>query len=142
MAKFKRWFPKKESEIKNTPYDSLLEKRLHETTLADTEFHPKEKISYSVPHTYEVDFRYEKDGKVFLIEAKGRFTDPDTARKYLFIRDYLPENHELVFIFESEFTRFPYAKKRKNGTYRTQVEWADDHKFRHWTKDTFTLEQL
>jgi len=142
MAFKKRYFKKKEDSLKGTGYDSLLEKRLHETTLKETEFHPKEKHHYSVPHTYEVDFKYEKDGKVYLLETKGRFRDSAEARKYLFIREYLPENHELIFIVENELTRFPFAKKRKNGTYRTQVEWFKDNGFRYWNQYNFTLDLL
>lgn len=143
MAFKKRWSPKKEKEIKGTPYDSLLEKRLHETTLSDCRFHCKEdKVSYTVPHTYEPDFSVDKNGKTYLIEVKGRFRDADVARKYLFVREHLPNTHELVFIFESPLTRMPFAKKRKDGTYRLQTEWAKEKGFRYWHKDSFTMENL
>lgn len=138
-----RWFARREKELKGTGYDSLLEKRLHETTLSECEFHPKDtKISYTVPHTYEPDFRYEKDGKVYLIETKGRFRDSVEARKYSFIRESLPENHELVFVLEKANTKFPFAKKRKDGTVRTHEEYLADHEFRYWVQTSFTLDLL
>ena len=139
----KRYFPKKESEIKNTPYDSLFEKRMHESTLKDARFHNKEdNVSYSVPHTYEPDFVIEENGKTFIIELKGRFQDPATARKYTFVSEYLPETHELVFVWERSNTRFPYAKKRKDGSYMTNEEWSEKHGFRHWTQYEFSVESL
>lgn len=138
----KRFYKKREAELKGTGYDSLLEKRLHETKLKDCEFHTSEKISYSVPHTYEPDFKYEKDGKVFLLETKGRFQDPATARKYTFVRESLPDNYELVFIWEKTNTKFPYARKRKDGTWMTNEEWADKYEFRHWNQLQFELDKL
>lgn len=142
MAFKKRWFKKREEILKGTGYDSLLEKKMHETVLSDCEFHPKTKYHYSVPHTYEVDFRYEKDGKVFLLETKGRFRDSAEARKYQFIREYLPDNHELVFIMEKRNTKFPFAKKRKDGTYMTHEEYLEKHGFRVFHQDDFILDKL
>lgn len=143
MAPRKRWRAKREEELRGTPYDSLLEKRLHETTLSDASFHCKDDfVSYTVPHTYEPDFTIEKNGKKYYIETKGRFQDSSEARKYLFIREHLQNNSELVFVFEKATTRFPFAKKRKDGTYRLQTEWAKEKGFRFWTKDNFNLEYL
>lgn len=138
----KRWYKKREAELKGTGYDSLFEKRMHETVLKDTEFHPKETYSYSVPHTYECDFKYEKDGKVYLLETKGRFRDSADARRYLFIRESLPENHELIFIMEKPNTRFPFARKRKDGTYATHEEYLEKHGFRVYHQMSFTLDKL
>lgn len=144
MAKFKkRFFEKKDPSLKGSGYDSLLEKRLHETTLKDTIFHPKDElVHYSVPHTYEVDFLYEKDGKRYFIETKGRFRDSDEARKYVFISESLAENEELIFIFDKQETAFPFARKRKDGTKRSHAEWAEDRGFRYWNKHTFSLDLL
>ncbi|MGL5013795.1 MAG: hypothetical protein ACRC6V_05815 [Bacteroidales bacterium] len=140
----RRWRPKKEDELKGTPYDSLLEKRLHEGKLKDCGFHNKElMVEYSVPHSYEPDFTFEKDGKMFLIETKGRFQDSAEARKYLFIREALDEEKfELVFVWQKKGTRFPFARKRLDGSYATQEEYASKHGFRHWTQDEFELELL
>ncbi|QIN94819.1 endonuclease [Proteus phage 3H10_20] len=143
MAFKKRYFKKKENILKGTPYDSMLEKNLHETKLSNARFHCKEdKIYYEVPHTYEPDFVIEKDGITYFIETKGRFRDSTEARKYLFIRDFLPENSELVFIWEKNGTVFPFAKKRKDGTKATHQEWADKQGFRHWVQDQFNEELL
>lgn len=141
---FKRYRPKKETALTGTGYDSMLEKTLHETKLSECRFHCKEdKVSYSVPHTYEPDFVWEHNGMTYLIETKGRFTDPAEARKYLFIREALDETkYELVFVFQKKGTRFPYARKRLNGTYMSQEEWSDKNNFRHWTKDSFELNKL
>lgn len=139
----KRYRPRKESEIKGTPYDSLLEKRLHETKLSDCLFHEKEyEVKYSVPHTYEPDFIYVNGDITYYIETKGRFTDSAEARKYVFIRDYLPPNSQLVFVWDKTNTAFPFSRRRKDGTRMNNEEWADKHGFRHWDQYTFTLDLL
>ena len=139
----RRFRPKKEDILKGTGYDSLLEKRLHESVLKEARFHAKEdKIDYIVSHTYEPDFVYERDGKKFLIETKGRFQDNSEARKYLFIREVLDTNTELVFVWQKIGTRFPFARKRKDGTYQTHEEWADKNGFRHWSSDVFNIDNL
>ncbi|MGL5013594.1 MAG: hypothetical protein ACRC6V_04785 [Bacteroidales bacterium] len=144
MARKPRWRAKREEEIKGTPYDSLLEKRLHEGKLSTCIFHDKEHyVSYSVPHTYQPDFIHiTEDGRKFLIETKGRFSDSAEARKYIFVREALDEKTELVFVWQKPKTRFPFARKRLNGTYRTQEEWSEDHGFRHWCQDDFDLSLL
>ncbi|MGL5384274.1 MAG: hypothetical protein ACRDCA_00095 [Serratia sp. (in: enterobacteria)] len=141
----RRWRPKKEDVLKGSGYDSMLEKNLHETKLAPCRFHNKEdKVEYTVSHTYEPDFVWDReDGKRFLIETKGRFQDNAEARKYLFIREVLnAEKQELVFVWQKAGTRFPFARKRKDGTYATLEEWADKHGFRHWSQDQFELDML
>lgn len=139
----KRYFKKKENKLKGTPYDSMFEKEIHENLLEDARFHCKsDKISYSVPHTYEPDFVLEHEGTTYFIETKGRFRDSSEARKYLFIRENLPENSELIFIWEKPGVAFPFAKKRKNGTKATHEEWADKNKFRNWPRSLFKRESL
>lgn len=139
----RRYRPKKEDLLKGTGYDSLLEKNLHESVLKEARFHAKEdKIDYIVSHTYEPDFVIEKGSKKFLIETKGRFQDNSEARKYLFIREVLGEETELVFVWQKSGTRFPFARKRKDGTYQTQEEWANKNNFRHWVADNFSVDYL
>ena len=142
MARKKRYFPKKEDILKGTGYDSLLEKTLHETVLSECEFHKEPVIPYTVSHTYEPDFVYIKDGKKFLIEVKGRFQDSADARRYTFIRESLPDGVELVFIMQKAGTRFPFARKRKDGTYATHEDWFEKHGFRHWNQFSFSLDLL
>ncbi len=142
MMRRKRYFPKKENVLKGTPYDSMYEKRLHETVLCDCKFHESDKVHYSIPHTYEPDFQYEKDGKVFLIEAKARFRDSAEARKYTYVRETLPENTELVFIMEKPSVTYPFAKKRKDGTKMTHEEYLEKHGFRYWSAKDFSLDLL
>lgn len=139
----KRYAPKKESLIKGTPYDSLFEKEIHERLLQGARFHNKEdRVDYTVPHYYEPDFVLEKDGKVFYIETKGRFRDSSEARKYLYVRENLPEGAELVFVWEKGGVAFPFAKRRKNGTKATHEEWADKNGFRNWVQTEFNVEVL
>lgn len=139
----KRYHPKKEEILKGTGYDSLLEKGLHETVLKDARFHDKnDKIDYIVTHTYEPDFVVEKGGKTYLIESKGRFQDGSEARKYLFIREALNEETELVFVWQKKDTAFPFSRKRKDGTRATQEEWATKNGFRHWTAASFSVDLL
>lgn len=146
MAFKKRWFAKREAILKGTPYDSLLEKNLHETVLKDCRFHDKlDKISYVEPHTYEPDFVYERDDKIFYIETKGRFRDSGEARKYIFIDKELrhaPKRSELVFVWDKANTPFPFSKRRKDGTRMSHEEWADKEGFRHWNKTEFNLDLL
>lgn len=139
----KRYAPKKENLIKGTPYDSLFEKEIHERLLQDARFHDKQdRVDYQVPHYYEPDFVLERGEKVYYIETKGRFRDSAEARKYLFVRENLPENAELVFIWERAGVAFPFAKKRKDGTKATHAEWADKNGFRNWPQTLFTVEKL
>ena len=128
----KRYYKKKEDILKGTGYDSKLEMDLHNNQLKDSSFHSVEhKVSYSIPHIYNPDFIYIKDGTTFYIESKGRFRDSVEASKYVHVRNYLPPNSELIFIWEKEDTKFPFAKRRKDGTYQTQTEWATKNKFRN-----------
>lgn len=139
----KRWFAKREAVLKGTPYDSLFEKRMHETVLKDCLFHSTEHlIPYTIPHTYEPDFIYVKDGKTYIIETKGRFRDNTEASKYKWIRDSLPPDTELIFVWDKDGTRFPFAKKRKDGTHMTHNEWADKEGFRNWPSLEFDLSKL
>lgn len=73
--------------------DSKWEGELGKGILKNWEHHP-EKIAYTIDHTYTPDF-----GKGnLIIEAKGRFMDSAEARKYVWIRDSLPNGKELLFI--------------------------------------------
>jgi|APSaa5957512535_1039671.scaffolds.fasta_scaffold02409_2 hypothetical protein len=113
--------------------DSKWEGELKEGILNCCDFKP-DKMAYSIPHHYHPDF---KIGDI-LIEAKGRFMDSAEARKYLYVRDYLPEGEELVFLFYNYKTPMPQAKKRKDGTKFTHGEWATKNKFRWFTESTIT----
>jgi hypothetical protein len=152
MAYKKRWVAKREAILKGTGYDSIFEKRMHETVLKDTSFHNKDdKVNYTISHTYEPDFVYKRPIKessdetceqVFLIETKGRFRDSAEARKYLFIREVLPAGTELVFIMEKANTKFPFARRRKDGTTANHEEWLTKNNFRYWIQGAFNIEEL
>ena len=139
----KRWYAKREKDLKGTGYDSYFEKNVHEKHLQDARFHDKEdRVPYIVEHHYEPDFVLERDGKVFYIETKGRFRDSTEARKYTYIRKVLKDNEELVFIWDKALTPFPFSKKRKDGTKMTHIEWATKNDFRSWDQTEFTVEVL
>ena len=116
---------------KNVPkgYDSKWEHKLHTTILKEWQHH-SDKISYVVKHEYEPDFVKIIDGKVILLEAKGRFWDYAEYSKYIHIRDALPDNVELVFFFQKPYAPMPQAKKRRDGSKRTHAEWAEANDFR------------
>lgn len=139
----KRWYKKREAELKGTGYDSLFEKNMHETVLKDCLFHPKDfTVSYFTKHLYHPDFVHFSGDKTYLLETKGRFRDNTEAAKYRWVRDCLPENTEIIFIWDKALTKFPFAKKRKDGTYMTHEEWANKEGFRNWDQTVFTTELL
>lgn len=129
----KRYFPKREKGLPKG-YDSKLEYELHQTILKEYDHHP-EKVPYTVEHTYEPDFVHADEPSI-LIEVKGRFRDSSEAAKYRWIQKCNPDK-EIVFIFENPDTRFPFSKKRKDGTYLTHGEWAEKNGFRWFTKETW-----
>ena len=128
-------------------YDSKFEHTLHKKELRKWEYHPQEKISYVVPSTYEADFfapkvcmdndckctdlRSCKSWKKVYIEVKGRFRTRQEATKYIYIRESLKENEEIIFIFQDSNTPMPFAQKRKDGTKQTVGEWARKNGFHY-----------
>jgi len=75
------------------------------------------------------------DDKIIYLEAKGRFWDYAEYSKYKWVREYLPEDCELVFLFSDPYAPMPQAKKRKDGTKRSHAEWAEKNKFRWFDRD-------
>lgn len=116
-------------------YDSIWEYLLHDTLLTDWDHHVN-KVEYTVQHSYEPDFVRTLQGKLILLESKGRFWDHAEYSKYIWIRKNLPENTELVFLFAKPSSPMPGAKTRKDGTKRSHGEWADTNKFRWFSEDT------
>jgi len=116
-------------------YDSMWEYLLHDTLLKDWEHHT-EKVAYTVKHFYEPDFTRTLQGKQILLESKGRFWDYLEYSKYKWVRDNLPEDVELVFLFANPAAPMPGAKVRKDGTKRTHGEWATANKFRWFAENT------
>jgi len=149
----KRYFKPRPKDLPKG-YDSKLEYRLHQTALQDAEHHPPKSdlIPYSIDHTYEYDFRFNHDSKLYLLETKGRFRDSSESRKYLYIRNHLKDWHvfqdspcndvELVFIFEKASTPMPFSKKRKDGTKQTHGEWATRNGFRWLCEKRGDLEDV
>ena len=117
-------------------YDSKFEKELHEGILCKCEFHPEERIEYITEHKYSPDFKYVVGDMTYLIESKGRFAESHEATKYLRIRESLPPNYELVFLFQHPNLAMPRAKKRKDGSIATHKSWAEKNGFRWYDKDS------
>ena len=115
-------------------YDSKWEYELHQNELKNWEHH-KGLIEYSIQHKYHPDFIKVIDNKIIYLEAKGRFWDYPEYSKYKWVREYLPADCELVFLFSDPYAAMPAAKKRKDGTKRSHAEWAERNKFRWFHKD-------
>ncbi len=131
-----RYFRPKAKELKGTPYDSLVEKRLHEGVLSGCNFHP-DKIAYVSHHTYEPDFTYrDSEGLEWLIEAKSIFQDSKEAGKYKWIRDSLKDDQGLVFVLEKPTQPIYWQKKRRDGTKMNMAEWCEKNGFMWFTEQT------
>lgn len=122
--------PRRKKKTKPIGYDSQLEHDLHKDQLKDWEYHPSERIHYEVPSSYEPDFVREIKGKKILLEVKGRFRDRTEATKYIYIREALKENEEIIFLFQDANKPMPFVRKRKDGTKQTHGEWAERNGFR------------
>lgn len=135
MAKQGRFFRPKPKALQGTPYDSMLEKRLHEDDLEGVEFHTR-KIPYHIEHTYHPDFIHTTDEATFLIEAKGYFQDSAEMQKYKWVAKSLDEGTYLVFVFEKPHKPIHFQKKRKDGTKMTHAEWAEKNGFMWFSEET------
>ena len=118
-----KFFKKKRTSGLPKGHDSKLEVDVHDL-IQTLEWKP-DKIPYVMTKEYNPDAKIGK----YYVEIKGRFRTSDEARKYLFIRDHLPKDAELVFIFSKGSVPMPGAKRRKDGTKYTMAEWAEQHGF-------------
>ncbi|UZV42297.1 endodeoxyribonuclease I [Pseudomonas phage Ka1] len=134
-----RFFRPKLKSLIGTPYDSNTEKIVHET-MPSMEFKPQP-LTYVVKHKYYPDFKASLETgsstKILLVEVKGYFQEASEAAKYVWVRESLPPDTELVFIFEKPDTACHWLKKRKDGTKQTMAEWAERNGFRWFTLETF-----
>ena len=130
-----RFFRPKPKHLKGTPYDSDLEKRLHEDALEGVEFHTR-KFPYHVEHEYNPDFIHQTDDALFLIEAKGYFQESSELQKYKWVQKSLGEGEYLVFVFEKPDKPIHFQKKRKDGTKMTHSEWAEKNGFMWFTEES------
>ena len=137
MRKPRKVRPKKVGVPKG--YDSLWEYNIHQSVLKDWKHH-WDTIKYVVHHKYEADFVKEFDGKIILLEAKGRFWDYAEYSKYIHIREALPDYMELVFLFQKPYSPMPGAKVRKDKTKRTHAEWAETNNFTWYSEETLPEE--
>ena len=58
------------------------------------------------------------------------------------IRDYLPKDVELIFLFANPSAPMPQAKRRKDGTKRSHAEWAEANKFRWFSRFSLPKEWI
>ena len=116
-------------------YDSKWEYDLHEGILSKWKHH-EGLIRYSIPHKYHPDFVKIEGAEVIYLEAKGRFWDHAEYTKYKWIKEVLPENFELVFLFSNPSSPMPGAKRRRDGTKRSHAEWAERNDFRWFSEDS------
>ena len=126
---------------KNVPkgYDSLWEYKLHKDILKNWKLRG-DLIKYVIEKTYEIDFVREIEGKLILLEVKGRFWDHAEYSKYLWLRKAIPKDMELVFLFQKPQAPMPGAKKRRDGTKRSHAEWADKNNFRWFSEENLPYE--
>ena len=114
--------------------DSKWEEKLRVGCLKHTEHHP-ETVPYVIARKYHPDFKTRVGNKTILIEAKGFFAETNEATKYKHVRDHLPDNCELVFLFMRSTTPMPRAKVKKDGTKTTMADWAERNDFRWFSED-------
>ena len=109
--------------------------------LAHCDFRGTDTYEYTISHKYYPDFIWVcSSGYTYLIESKGRFDDNSESSKYKHIRKHLPENHELVFLFQNHKTPMPRARVKKDGTKTSHGQWATKNDFRWFSKET--IEEL
>lgn len=120
-------------------YDSWFEHDLHKQELKACKFHTCY-LKYVQEKRYEPDFVYHQGKFTVYIEVKGRFRTSGEARKYVDVARGLKKNEELVFLFADPRKPMPNAKRRKDGSKRTHGEWAEDHGFRHYTRENSPTE--
>lgn len=94
-------------------------------------------LEYHVVRKYTPDF-YSKGGR-YLIELKGFFRHGD-PQKYKAIRDCLPPQYELVFVWMDPHKPVTGARKKKDGTKTTYAQWCDKNNFKWATADTLPKE--
>jgi len=140
----KRFFQKKHRSSSGKLYDSKLEEKLHLEKLGKFDFHDcDKKIKYVTEHVYNPDFtRVLPDGRLLIIESKGRPRDRSEMSKYIDIRKALDTNTFLIFVFEKPNIIMPFAQKRKDGTKQTLEEWADKNGFEWYYQDNIPQQYI
>jgi len=101
----------------------------------------------AVKRKYTPDFSKVIGSKIYYIEVKGRFRTIAEAKKYLWIRDSLDENEELIFVLQDKKSKMPgRAQKSKTTGKRfkkeTCAEWLARKKFRVFFAATFDENKL
>jgi hypothetical protein len=128
-----RWFRPKPKELLGTPYDSLTEQRLHNSSLHSAIFHPLP-IKYVTESKYNPDF-YLEDKNIY-IEVKAILQDAHEIKKYPAIKKAMEDmGAELVFVFENPNKPIHFYKRRADGSKLTLGEWATKNGFRWFSED-------
>lgn len=126
--------------VKLTRFDSRFEETLHHNLFCakNAIYHPPH-IKYTDPviHKYTPDWRIELKDQVILVEAKGRFRDAMDAKRYINIRQALPVDVELVFLFQRPSEPMPRRSRRLDGTRFSVADWAEKHDFKWYSALTF-----
>jgi hypothetical protein len=139
---------KKRPAEKGVPagYDSKFEAHLDKEILNDNWIHvptpDPDPIPYVVEHTYHTDFvlyNKEEDKHIYL-EAKGRFWDYQEYNKYIWVKEALAANEELIFLFADPHAPMPATKRRKDGTKFSHAEWATKNGFRWFSEGSLPEE--
>ncbi len=95
-------------------------------------------MEYVVERKYEPDFLIPHSKGKYLLEFKGYFRDAPEAAKYTWVRKALPDDHEILFVFDKPDKPIHFKPKRKCGTKMTHGQWADKNGFRFFDEETFT----
>lgn len=120
-------------------FDSFLEVRLNKE-MVNCDWKPPV-IPYTTQAEYHPDAQFvTSTGETILIEIKGHFRTTQEATKYIWVRKALPDNHELVFVFDNPHTPMPRARRKKDGTRTTHAQWATKKHFTWYDKSDFPSE--
>ena len=68
------------------------------------------------------------------LECVGIAKDGKEAIKL--VKEILPDDCELVFLFSNPSAPMPNAKRRRDGTKRSHAEWASKNGFRWFSTDS------
>lgn len=74
---------------------------------------------------------------MYLLEFKGWFREASEAAKYNWVREALPDDHELLFIFDNPDKPIHFKPKRTCGTKMSHGQWAEKNKFRYFSPTNF-----
>lgn len=106
-----------------------------------------EYVQPEVKRKYTPDFSKVVGNKIYYIEAKGRFRTIAEAKKYLWIRDCLDPNEELIFVLQDKKSLMPGRASKSKVTGKrfskeTVEHWLIRKGFRVFTVGEFDENKL